>query len=80
MSNFAFRSCRLGDEWILAIETSMKFEVVIFDLYGTLVDDFGSSVGQNQAEFVEALAVPSEPFMKLWRQTTDASDRRIPDS
>lgn len=49
----------------------MKFKSVIFDLYGTLVDDFGSSVGQKHAEFVEALAVPSEPFMKLWRQTTD---------
>jgi putative hydrolase of the HAD superfamily len=49
----------------------MKFKAVIFDLYGTLVDDFGSSVGQKHTEFVEALAVPSEPFMKLWRQTTE---------
>jgi putative hydrolase of the HAD superfamily len=49
----------------------MKFKSVIFDLYGTLVDDFGSSVGQKHTEFVEALAVPSDAFMKLWRQTTD---------
>jgi putative hydrolase of the HAD superfamily len=49
----------------------MKFKAVIFDLYGTLVNDFGSSVGQKHTEFVEALAVPSEPFMKLWRQTTE---------
>jgi putative hydrolase of the HAD superfamily len=49
----------------------MKFRSVIFDLYGTLVDDFGSSVGQKHTEFVEALAVPSDAFMKLWRQTTD---------
>ena len=49
----------------------MKFKAVIFDLYGTLVDDFGSSVGQKHAEFVEALPAPSEPFMKLWRQTTE---------
>ena len=40
-------------------------------MYGTLVDDFASSVGQLHAEFVDALAVPSEPFMKLWRQTTE---------
>jgi putative hydrolase of the HAD superfamily len=49
----------------------MKFKSVIFDLYGTLVDDFGSSVGQKHTEFVEAIAVPSDAFMKLWRQTTD---------
>ena len=71
MRSFAFRSCRLGDEWILAIETSMKLEAIILDLYGTLVDDFGSSVGLKQAEFVEALAVPPKPFMQLWRQATE---------
>ncbi len=49
----------------------MKFKAVIFDLYGTLVDDFASSAGQLHAEFVKALAVPAEPFMKLWRQTTE---------
>jgi len=49
----------------------MKFKAVIFDLYGTLVDDFASSIGQSHTEFVKALAVPSEPFMKLWRQTTE---------
>lgn len=49
----------------------MKFKAVIFDLYGTLVDDFASSIGQAHAEFVKALIVPSEPFMKLWRQTTE---------
>src|SRR5687768_5628200 len=49
----------------------MKFKAVIFDFYGTLVDAFASSVGQKHAEFVEVLAVPSEPFMNLWRQTTE---------
>lgn len=53
------------------IEISMKSKAVIFDLYGTLVDDFASSVGQLHAEFVKALAVPSETFTKLWRQTTE---------
>jgi putative hydrolase of the HAD superfamily len=49
----------------------MKFKAIIFDFYGTLVDGFASSVGQKHAEFVEVLAVPSEPFMNLWRQTTE---------
>ncbi len=49
----------------------MRFQAVIFDLFGTLVDDFASSVGQTQTEFVEALAVPYEPFTQLWRQTTE---------
>jgi len=49
----------------------MKFNAVIFDLFGTLVDDFVSSVGQMNAELAAALAVPIEPFMQLWRQTSD---------
>lgn len=49
----------------------MKFNAVIFDLFGTLVDDFVSSVGQMNAELAAALAVPIEPFMQLWRQTSE---------
>ncbi len=50
----------------------MKFKAVIFDFYGTLVEDFGSaSVDQLQTEFLKALEVPAEPFMKLWRETTE---------
>jgi putative hydrolase of the HAD superfamily len=49
----------------------MKFKAVIFDLYGTLVDDFASSVGQLHAEFVRTLVVPPDSFMKLWRETTE---------
>ena len=50
----------------------MKFDAVIFDLYGTLVNDFASSsVGQLHAEFIKTLAVPPEPFTKLWRETTE---------
>jgi putative hydrolase of the HAD superfamily len=48
----------------------MQHTAVIFDFYGTLVDAFASSVGQKHAEFVKAIAVPDEPFMNLWRQTT----------
>jgi putative hydrolase of the HAD superfamily len=47
----------------------MKFKAVIFDLFGTLVNDFGSSVGQMHQELAAALAVPYEQFMQLWGQT-----------
>jgi putative hydrolase of the HAD superfamily len=49
----------------------MKFNAVIFDLYGTLVNDFASSVGQLHADFVSTLGVPPDSFMKLWRETTE---------
>jgi len=49
----------------------VKVQAVIFDLFGTLVDDFASSVSQMSNAFVEALAVPYEPFTQLWRQTTE---------
>ena len=49
----------------------MKFEAVIFDLFGTLVDDFGSSAGQMPQEMAAALAVPCEQFMEIWRQTAE---------
>lgn len=47
----------------------MKFNAIIFDLFGTLVDDFGSSVGQMHQEMAAALAVPYEQFMEFWGQT-----------
>lgn len=47
----------------------MKFKVVIFDLFGTLVDGFVSSVGQMPQEMASALAVPYEQFMEIWGQT-----------
>ena len=47
----------------------MKFKAIIFDLFGTLVDDFGSSVGQMHHEMAAALAVPYEQFMEFWGQT-----------
>ena len=49
----------------------MCYRAVIFDLFGTLVDDFASSVGQMHAELAAALAVPYEAFMQLWRQTSE---------
>ncbi len=49
----------------------MSYRAVIFDLFGTLVDDFMSSAGQMHAELAAALAVPYEAFMQLWRQTAE---------
>jgi putative hydrolase of the HAD superfamily len=49
----------------------MNYTAVIFDLFGTLVDDFVLSVGQMHAELAAALAVPYEQFMQLWRQTSE---------
>ncbi|HEY3167480.1 MAG TPA: HAD family hydrolase, partial [Candidatus Binatia bacterium] len=48
----------------------MKFEAVIFDLFGTLVDGFAMSVGQTYSELAEVLEVPYEQFMQVWRQST----------
>lgn len=49
----------------------MKFEAVIFDLFGTLVDGFVSSTGQTITDLAMALNVPYEPFMQVWRQTLE---------
>ena len=53
------------------VNESMKPKAIIFDLFGTLVDDFVTSVGQMQTELIAALAVPREPFMQIWRQTSE---------
>jgi putative hydrolase of the HAD superfamily len=50
----------------------MKISAVIFDLFGTIVDDFAAaSAGSNQAEFPAALGLPRDPFMQHWRQLTN---------
>ena len=49
----------------------MKFEAVIFDLFGTLVDGFVSSGSQTTADLATTLGAPYEPFMQVWRQTLD---------
>jgi putative hydrolase of the HAD superfamily len=61
----------------LAIESGLReqklmtFQAVIFDLFGTLVDDFVSSTGQMNADLLAALDAPREPFMQQWRQTSE---------
>jgi len=49
----------------------MNYSAVIFDLFGTLVDDFVSSTGQMNTELIAALELPYEQFMQLWRQTAE---------
>jgi putative hydrolase of the HAD superfamily len=49
----------------------MKLEAVIFDLFGTLVNHFMSSVGQMHKEMAAVLAVPYEQFHPRWNQTTE---------
>jgi putative hydrolase of the HAD superfamily len=49
----------------------MKFSAVIFDLFGTLVDDFTASSAGSYEEFSAALGVPHGPFLQHWRQITD---------
>jgi len=49
----------------------MKYKAVIFDLFGTLVNNFGSAAGQMGRELAAALAAPCEPFIAQWNQTLD---------
>ena len=54
----------------------MKYDAVIFDLYGTLVDETTGSVarlgGYNRTtlELADVLGAPPEPFAELWASTT----------
>ena len=50
----------------------MKLRAIIFDLFGTIVDDFAAaSAGSNHAELPAALGIPYDPFMQQWRQITE---------
>ena len=48
----------------------MNYSAVIFDLFGTLVNDFASAAGHSHDELAEILGVTREPFMKMWREIT----------
>ncbi|MBI3067234.1 MAG: HAD-IA family hydrolase [Deltaproteobacteria bacterium] len=52
-------------------EQSMSYGAVIFDLFGTLVDDFVASTGQMNSDLASALNAPYEPFTRVWRQTSE---------
>lgn len=49
----------------------MIYSAVIFDLFGTVVDDFVSSTGQMNTDLATALHVPYVPFTRVWRQTAE---------
>jgi putative hydrolase of the HAD superfamily len=49
----------------------MKYRAVIFDLFGTLVEDFISSIGATSIDLAEVLGAPRESFTQMWRQTSD---------
>jgi putative hydrolase of the HAD superfamily len=50
----------------------MKLRAVVFDLFGTIVDDFIASFDPAaDAEFPAALRVPYDCFMQHWRQIID---------
>lgn len=49
----------------------MTYSAVIFDLFGTLIDDFVTSVGSMHQEMADALALPHEQFTALWNQTAE---------
>ncbi len=49
----------------------MKFETIVFDLFGTLVNHFPSSADQMHHEMIAVLEVPYEEFNRLWSRTTD---------
>src|SRR5258706_1063415 len=48
----------------------MNYGAIIFDLFGTLVNDFMSVGGQTHEELAAILGVPYEPFTKQWREIT----------
>ncbi|MGH7888242.1 MAG: HAD family hydrolase [Candidatus Binatia bacterium] len=49
----------------------LRYQAIIFDLFGTIVDGFAASAAGYQEEFSSALSVPHEPLMQHWRQLTD---------
>ena len=49
----------------------MKFNTVIFDLFGTIVDGFAASAAGYQEQFATALGVPHDELSQHWRQLTD---------
>jgi len=42
---------------------------IIFDLFGTLVEDFAAGVSPRDRDLPSILNAPREPFQQLWRRT-----------
>lgn len=49
----------------------MTIRAVIFDFFGTLVEDFVASTRQLTPDLATAVNAPHEPFLELWRKTTN---------
>jgi hypothetical protein len=50
----------------------MKYEAVIFDLFGTLVHMISSSDDEKVlTQMASVLSVPSDGLVRLWRSTFD---------
>ncbi len=45
------------------------FHNVLFDLFGTLVEDFAAGMSPTDRDLPAILNAPREPFQQLWRQT-----------
>jgi len=50
---------------------AMTIQAVIFDFFGTLVDDFVASTAQMTPDLATAVNAPHEQFMELWRKTSN---------
>ena len=49
----------------------MKYQAVIFDLFGTLTDNFSSSEYENAlTEMASTLSIPSDDFRRMWFNTS----------
>jgi putative hydrolase of the HAD superfamily len=48
-----------------------RYQAIIFDLFGTIVDGFAASTAGYQEEFSTSLGVPHGALMRHWRQLTD---------
>jgi putative hydrolase of the HAD superfamily len=49
----------------------VTIRAVIFDFFGTLVDDFVAATGQMTPDLATAVNAPHEQFIELWRKTTN---------
>lgn len=49
----------------------LKYRAVIFDLFGTLIDDFGASARSVVTEMAAALGLPHEQFTSAWNETLE---------
>lgn len=51
---------------------TMSKQAVIFDLFGTLVDEMDSWLAPTRAQMAEALSIPEPAFSEMWARTASA--------